>query len=193
MRCITLVRYLFKGTILEEFVNSRVSDPLHIRAYISVHQTEMIWGAIFAIIAGAIYDVLNFRSRVFAGIRRVKNKWSERSAARLRKRIKVLEVSRDWSVASLSSDKLLYLTTFRVLFIMLIAMAGGLGISVLLTAFPSAALAPSPVFCYAFAVVIGVQGVRFSLLDTRAKITERVTELESEIAGLERKLKTMTK
>lgn len=78
---------------------------------------EWVVAGILALLAAAILDLLPVgESRIlkFAGL--VKNKLSEKSVARLKKRIEELEKYKKNLDLMLNSDKALYLNTFRAIF-----------------------------------------------------------------------------
>jgi hypothetical protein len=47
------------------------------------------------------------------------------------------------------------------------------------------------IFCYLIAVVVGIQGLKISALDSQAKVTLMVARLTSEITNLEKKLREL--
>jgi len=78
---------------------------------------EWVVAGILALVAAAILDLLPVgESRILKCARLLKNKLSERSAARLKKRIEELEKYKRNLDLMLNSDKALYLNTFRALF-----------------------------------------------------------------------------
>jgi hypothetical protein len=162
-------------------------------AFIVSHWLEIVLAAIFAIIFGLILDLFTPGSRLRAGIRHIKNKLSERSAARLRERIGQLEKSRNDVAAYLSSDKALYLATFRIVIGILVAMATGTGLALLNNMVPYSHLDLLAGFFYFVAIVIGIQGFKTSSLDTPAKVTAMIIKLNSEIDDLRKKLEVMAK
>jgi hypothetical protein len=162
-------------------------------AYIATHASEIGWAAFFGLLFGLIFDLMNPEGRVRTGFRHLKNKLSERSAARLGERIKQLETQRDRYAAYLSSDKALYLATFQIVIGMLVSIAFGAGLEVLSDIVPIRFPGLLAVFCYFLATAIGIQGFKISSLDTREKVTEMVAKLESEIADLKNKLEAITK
>jgi len=162
--------------------------------YLVTHKGEIGWAAFFGLLFALALDFADPNGRIRTGIRHLKNKWSERSVAQLRKRITALQARRDTVASYLSSDKALYLTSLRFVISMLLTVALGAGTSVLGDKFPT--LGPLflfALFFYFLAVVIGVQGLTISALDTQAKVTEMLAKLDSEIANLEQKLKAMIK
>jgi hypothetical protein len=140
-----------------------------------------------------VLDLMSSDGRVRTGIRLIGNKISEQSVTRLRNRIKELEGFRDTIAAYLSSDKALYMATFRVVVGMLICIAAGGGLTII-----ADFLKPSPfrVFAlvfYAMGVLIGAQGTKIVELDTTAKVTAMIMKRNAEIADLKQKLEEMTK
>lgn len=161
-------------------------DNLHLLwDFIASHWFEIVLAVVLAVIA----DLLGIGSRLRTGIRHIKNKLSERSARRLRERIKQLEAQRARYAAYLSSDKALYLATFQIVIVILTFMALGAGITIL----PIRGINLVSAFCYFVAVIGGIQGFKISALDTRAKVSEMVAKLDSEIMDLQKKLAAMTK
>ena len=104
------------------------------------HPEDIAWAAVFAFVFWLISDLLSRDGLVRRGFRIAKNKLSERSVSKLRERIKLLEKQRDDIAAFLSSDKALYLNTFRIVIAMLVMIAIGAGITVLGEIFQSALL-----------------------------------------------------
>jgi hypothetical protein len=87
---------------------------------------EWVIAGILALLAAAILDLLPVgESRIlkFAGL--VRNKLSEKSVARLKKRIEELEKYKKNLDLMLNSDKALYLNTFRAIFGTLLFMCIG--------------------------------------------------------------------
>ena len=160
--------------------------------YVWDHREVIGWAAFFGFFFWAIFDPWGSDSRIRAVIRHIKNKLSEQSAARLRKRITELQKARDVVALYLASDKALYLAQFRmvIVMLMLICIGGALGLL--------GQLVPSPNFrvlgiaMYGFAVTLGFFGIQFSLLDTRQKVAELLAKRDEEIADLQRKLEAMT-
>jgi len=163
----------------------------HLWDFIAGHWFEIVLAAIFAFVFGLILDLFTPGSRLRAVIRHIKNKLSERSAERLRERIKQLKMSRDNVVAYLSSDKALYLATLRIVIGMLVAIATGAGLALLNNMVAHSPLDFFAGLFYFLAIVIGIQGFKTSSLDTTAKVTAMIIELNSEIADLEKKLEAI--
>ena len=157
------------------------------------HPEDIAWAAFFAFFFWLIFDLLSRDGRVRTGFRLIKNKLSERSVAKLRERIKQLEKQRDNVAAFLTSDKALYLNTFRILIAMLVMISVGAGITVLGESFPISPFNVFAVIFYAVAATIGIQGAKISALDTREKVTEMVAKRNAEIADLKLKLGKMAK
>ena len=155
------------------------------------HLLEIVLAAIFALIFALILDLLDPDGRIRTGIRQVKNKWSERTARALQKRIKQLETGRDEVATYLTSDKALYLATFRIVISMLFSIAAGAAITALGDIFPVGPFGLFSILFYGLAVAIGIQGFKISALSTRAKVTEMVEKLDSEIEDLKKKLQAM--
>jgi hypothetical protein len=160
----------------------------HILSFYRAHSVEIWLAVVCALFFAVVLELLNFGSRLRGVIRWVRNKLAENSAAQLRKRIIQLETSRAQYASYLTSDKALYLATFRLVSGAISALALGL----LFTEFAT------PVwFFYAFATLfyvlalaLGIQGATISALDTRDKITKIIGKLDSDIAALEKLLPT---
>jgi hypothetical protein len=162
-------------------------------SFIVSHWLDIVLAAIFAIIFGLILDLFTPGSRLRAGIRHIKNRLSERSAARLRERIKQLETYRNEVAGYLSSDKALYMATFQIVIGILVAIATGAGLTLLNNMVPYSHLDLMAAFFFFVAIVIGMQGFKTSSLDTAAKVTAMIIKLNSEIADLREKLEARAK
>jgi hypothetical protein len=93
---------------------------------------DWVIGGIMAFVIWAIADLLPVGdSRIRGSIRWIKNKISEYSTAQLQKRIKELEKYKQNLDLMLSSDKALYLNTFRALFGTLLLMCFGAMLTIL--------------------------------------------------------------
>jgi hypothetical protein len=161
-------------------------NNLHrLRDFIATHWFEIVLALIFAVIA----ELLRIRSQLGTVIRHIKNKLSERSARQLRERIKQLETQRDQYAAYSTSDKALYLATFRIVIGILTFVALGAGLTML----PIPGINLAAAFCYFVAVIAGIQGFKISALDTRSKVSEMIAKLDSEIGNLQKKLEAMAK
>jgi hypothetical protein len=154
----------------------------HITLFYQAHEFEN-WLAIgCALFFAVVLELLKFGSRLRGAIRWVNNKFAERSAADLRKRIDQLQNSRAQYAAYLTSDKALYLGTFKLVSGAICSLAIGL----LLAEF-AVAFWPLHIFAslfYILAVALGVQGATISALDTRDKITKIIEKLDSDMAAL---------
>ena len=170
-----------------------------------IHSPEAwIIGAVIGLIIAAILDLLPVgESKIRGSIRWTKNKISEHSTAQLEKRIKELEKYRDSLTRMMTSDKLLYLTTFRSIFGTLIVMCFG---AILLTFRHSVMLVgigvPNPraadslfvldlgtIFIFSLAGVVAIAGVSMAQLDTRTKLEDQIAKYDKNIADLKEILK----
>lgn len=161
--------------------------------HVVAYAEEIMWAAIFAIIFGIIVDLFTVGSRIRGVVRLAKNKWSEQSVARLRKRIVELRVYRDSLASYLSSDKTHYLNTLRLIIVILLGMCLtafllivdrlGLAPPGMSRSYTIMALVP-----LAATIVIGLQAVRIASLDTGMKVSEMIAKLDGEIADLKSKL-----
>jgi hypothetical protein len=176
-----------------ESVNSPVWNLLqHAWNYASTHKEVIGWAAFFGFFFWAFFDPWGADSRIRALTRRIKNKLSEQSAARLRKRITELEKAREVFALYLASDKAFYLAHFRIviLFLMLISCGGALGI--LGQLFPGPNYHLLGLMVYALVIALGFFAVEFSTLDTKEKIAGMLAKRDAEIANLRQKLEAMT-
>jgi pilus assembly protein TadC len=164
-----------------------------VSSYLVAHKQEIMWAAIF----GLMLDLLSIRSRIRGVVRLVKNKWSEQSISRLRKRIAELEKSRDDYVSYMTSDKALYLFALRILLMILFSMSMGLVLLVfgrfpvvqdyLRMSFDAYAL-----LFFALAMVGAWQGLRVTEFGERSKLSDMTAKLDRQIADLKSKLQERT-
>jgi hypothetical protein len=160
--------------------------------FIIRHWLDFLLAVLFAIIA----DLLRIGSALRAGMRDIKNKLSERSVARLRKRIAQLEKSRELYKSFLSSDKVLYLHTFQLVLAILLSWSVGAIIFIFgLFKGTSTPTFPNPrnffslaLLPFAFAASLCAWGIKVTALNTREKVSAMVEKLDSEIADLNVKL-----
>jgi hypothetical protein len=166
-------------------------------SHLSANPEDAVLAVILAVICavgvGLILDVLDPNGRVRTGIRHIKNKRSERSAAKLQKRIDALQVRRNTTARYLDSDKALYLMILRIVLVMLVGIAGGDATAQLEFPLGRGPVVPLSLFFYALAIVGGIQGLKITEFESREKITETITKLDSEIADLQAKLQAMTR
>ena len=175
-------------------VNSPVRNLLQLTWHrLIAHPEEIVWAAIFALIIWMIADPWVGDSRIRALIRHIKNKLSEQSAARLRKRITELQKARDVIALYLTSDKALYLAQFRMVMVVLLLICVGAALGLLGQLVRSPNFGVLGIAMYGFAVILVLFGIQFSLLDTRQKVAELLAKRDEEIADLQRKLEAMTK
>jgi hypothetical protein len=156
------------------------------------HPVDIAWAAFFGFIFWFVPDLFSPDSRVKALIRAIRNKRAEKSAARLRERIKELAAARDTYRSFLSSGRAQYLATLNLVMGVLccIAIAGALStIGRRVWGFPLDYVA---VLFYAIAIVIAIQGVKFATLDTREKIINTVAKYDADLEDLEKKLAAIT-
>jgi hypothetical protein len=165
--------------------------------WVADHRVDLVVAAafalVFAVIIGVMIELVGLGALIRNAVRHFKNKQSERSATRLRERIKLLEAQRDRYTAYLTSDKALYLATFRIVIGILMFMATGAGIMAFDEVIPVPRVGLVGIFCYFIAFIIGAQGFTISSLDTREKVSQMITKLEAEIADLKNKLEAIAK
>jgi hypothetical protein len=159
----------------------------------------LIIGIVVGIVIAVVFELLDIGSRLRARIRYIKNKRSERSAAKLQERITQLEKQRDSYTAYLRSPKALYLANFRTVFGVLLAIAVAAALNVLNEMQPAFGIRPAfplglfSLLFYFLAVVGAIQGLTTASLDTSEKISESIAKLASEIAELKKKLQAKSK
>jgi hypothetical protein len=157
------------------------------------HQTELWIGAVFGAFFALIFDLVSVDSRIRAGIRHIKNKLSEQSVSRLRKRIEQLEAQRNRYASYLSSDKALYLVTLQGLLLAVICMAFGAACAGIADISRNVLFKLWSIAFYGGAIPFGFMGIRFALLDSRAKVAKVVEKFDSELLELKTKLGDKTK
>jgi hypothetical protein len=150
---------------------------------------------IFAFIVAVIFEVFNVGTRIRDRLRRLRDKWSNYSAAQLRKRIAEVERYR----ATFTSDKGIYLGVFRVTLVMLASMSMGWAVLILGHTWPFRSFFSGQVplldfwalFFFALVVIGAIQGVHIAGLDTKTKTDEMIGKLDDEIAGLREQLRLL--
>jgi hypothetical protein len=172
--------------------------------YFLLHRHELVWALVFAVVFGVIFafvfallfDLLPITSGIRSRIRLFRNKLAERSADKIRQRIKELEKYREGVAIYLVSDKAHYLNTLRFVLGILVAIA--LGASILITGliFSQARreiIVPfyfTALACFLFGVVGGAYAIRIASLDTQAKISAMIENINLDIEKLKAKLPT---
>jgi hypothetical protein len=165
-----------------------------------LHSPEAwIIGGVVGLAIFVIFDLLPFGDSKIRGlIRWIKNKISELSTGRLQKRIKELEKYRDSLKQMMTSDKLLYLATFKTVLGTLIFLSIGM---MLLTLRHSVMLAApgtvdpraldifllldmTTIAIFAIAIVVAIAGVSTALLDSRPKLAEQISKYDKNINDL---------
>jgi hypothetical protein len=132
---------------------------------------ELLFAIVFAIICAVIVDALDIGSALRTGVRRIRNRLSERSMSRLRRRIAELEKYRDSVNSYASSDKALYLVMFRFVLVTLMFMC--MGATTLVVDLIFKPHSPIALFCtleiFAFSIIVAAQGVKIAgwILDRR--------------------------
>jgi len=172
--------------------------------WVVVYERDLIVALIFAIIGAIVWDILKTGS--VAGVRQLRNRLSDVSVSRLRKRISQIETYRDRIASFGSSDKALYLAVLQHVVVMLAMVS----MAILLLIFEHAAevgpfsnsilvVGPRGGFavlsaCILFiAAVLGINATRISDLNTADAVSKKVNEIDSEIAGLKSKLDARTR
>jgi hypothetical protein len=118
------------------------------------------------------------------GVRHIKNMVSALSARRLQNRIIDLERYKE----SVNTDKALYLSILRIILLVLALMC----ISVMLLILQQLGFLfrgnVAALSIFAIALILGIQGLIVGSLDSRAKVSDLISKLDREIAGLRAKL-----
>jgi len=170
-------------------------------AWLASHR-ELAAAIYGAIIGAMIVELLKTGSGwSISGFRKLRNRLADFSVSRLRKRISQMETYRNQINLFVSSDKALYLTVLQYV----IAMLALICLALLLLIFEYAAevgpwfgttMVVGPRYGFAIlsgtvlgmAILVGIASTRFSGLTTSEAVSKRVSELDSEIAGLKAKL-----
>ena len=163
--------------------------------WLLTNERDLVIAGIFAILGAIVWDILKSGSLI--GVRQLRNWLSDISVGRLRKRISDLEKYRTRIVSFASSDKALYLAVLQSVVVILAMMclatisfvfdlvaqfiAVPYGIVLL---GPQGAFAACGVGILAIAIVVGLNALIYGGLDTPERIAKKVSELDSEIAGL---------
>ena len=157
-------------------------------SYAIAHWLDLVW----ALILAAIAESLRIGSHIRGAIRHVQNKLAERSAGRIRKRVKSLEQYRDSLALYLSSDKAHYLVTLRCVLVVLVFMTTGASVFVLgrilARLLHSPDYDPLALGCFVMGALVGILALRVASLDTQAKISEAIRNIDSDIQKLRAKL-----
>ncbi len=151
-------------------------------------ERELVIGVACTIIGAVLYDLLKTGSLV--GVRQLRNKLSERSVKNLQTRIDQLQASRDRVNSFALSDRALYLTSLQMMFGMFTIICLGIVILVLdyVLGEPRLGFAILALLIFLLAIVLGVVAMQTAGLDTPAKISAKLSKLDSEIDDLKSKL-----
>ena len=159
-------------------------------SYAIAHWPDLV----LALILAAIAESLRIGSRIRGAMRHLQNKLAERSAGRIRKRVQSLEQYRDSLAIYLSSDKAHYLVTLRCVLAVLVFMATGASVFVLgrilARLLHSPNYDPLALLCFVIGALVGILALRVASLDTQAKISEAIRNVDSDIQNLRAKLPT---
>lgn len=160
-------------------------------------------GAVMAFVIWAIADLLPVGdSRIRGLVRWVRNKISEQSVARLKKRIEELEKYKKNLDLMLNSDKAIYLTTFRALFGTLLFMCLGAVLTTLRHSEMLAVARPeSPgalatldivaIAMFTFAFIVALSSLTITVAeDNKQKIAAQSERYAKDIENLKMILKT---
>jgi hypothetical protein len=163
---------------------------------------EIVWALAFAAILGIplafmfalLFELLPITSRIRGRIRQFRNEQAERSADKIRKRIKELETYRESVAAYLVSDKAHYLSTLRLVLAVLVALSLGastLIVGMIFSQVHREIMVPfyfTALACFLFGVAGGAYAVRIASLDTQAKISAMIEGVNKDIEKLRTKL-----
>jgi hypothetical protein len=176
------------GLPLYDFLNSLIHSP-----------KDWVIGLVAAFVIWAVGDLLPVGdSRIRGLVRWVRNKLSEQSVARLKKRIEQLEKAKKNLDLILNSDKALYLYTFRALFGTLLLMCGGAMLTTLRhSEMLAAAQPPSPdalvlldlvaIMVFALAFTVALSAVIITVAeDNTQKLAAQAETYGKEIESLKR-------
>jgi hypothetical protein len=165
-----------------------------VRDWVVRHLVELISGLIFAVIVGLLLDLLNPDSGSRRILRHLNNKRSEFSVEYMRSRISQLEAYRE----QLASGRGVYLLSFQSVFIILMLFAGVAGMEIA----SHSGVKFSPYFMGFLSfdeeallilitiILVALRGLRLAAIETKAKQTKRLTDLDSDIADLKQKVAT---
>jgi hypothetical protein len=165
-------------------------------SWIVAHRIDLVMAAVFGAFFWIIGDVFAVDSRIRAGIRHIGNKLSEQSISRLKTRIKQLEAQRERYATYMASDKALYMATLQGLVLVGVCIATGGCFAGLADIWPTRLGGLFKLWSIAFyfgAILFGSTAIRFSLLDSRAKVAKVVDKIDLEILELNIKLAERTK
>lgn len=195
------VRHLLGWDYFQRRISARgvKGGRLHTLWNVLIHITAGEWmaGIIVGVVLTVILDLVSPNSHIRAGIRYLRNVWSEHSEARLEKRIGDMERYRDNLKMYLVSDKAHYLGTLRYMLAVLIFIAIGFSILTLGHMEPFVRLIIPGSFdlmalaCFAFAIIVGFVGANISSPDYQSKIQDMITKAESDIEKLRETLARM--
>jgi hypothetical protein len=172
--------------------------------WIATNERDLVIGVTSAIIGAMVFAVLQTGSLV--GVRQLRNKLSDVSVSRLRKRISQIETYRNRISEFGSSDKAFYLAILLHVVGMLTMMS--LGIILLIFEYatevgplshnfmvvgPRGSFAVLGGCTLTIAVLFGINATNLAKLNTPETVLKRVKELNSEIAGLKSKLDARTR
>lgn len=170
-----------------------------ILGWLATYERDLLIAFIFAIIGAIVWDVMKTGS--VAGVRQLRNKLSEVSVSRLRKRISQMETYRTRIALFGSSDKALYLAVLQLV----VGMLTMLCLAIVLLIFEYAAevgplsgssMVVGPRYGFAIlsacaltiAVLLGMGATNLAKLDKPEAVSKKVKELDLEIDKLKSKL-----
>ena len=164
-----------------------------------IYERDLVVGVICAVLGSVVTTLLKTGSLI--GVRQLSNWLSNISVSRLRTRIGQLEMYRNRIAAFQSSDKALYLAMLQYVvgILTMICLATLLFICEVAVGFsdmhysglrfgPEGIFAAAGVGVLMIAIVVGVSALIVGRLDSPERVATKVSELDSEIAGLRSKL-----
>jgi hypothetical protein len=162
-------------------------------AWVSGHKPDIAVALVLAFVCYVLAELVKTGS--VAAVRKLKNKLSEVSVSRLRKRIGELEAHRDMINSFAQSDRALYLAALQLMFVIL--MLGFLGMLIVsagvLLQLGAAPLSFAASILFTFAMVLSGYGATIAALNTRPKIIARVRALDFDIDDMKAKLDSRTR
>ena len=163
-----------------------------IRAFLYEQRAVAVWGLFWALAIWVVFDLLRLGSFLRTLPRHAKNRLAELSVNRLRKRIRELERYRETLDLYRTSDKALYLHALAILAGILICLctAGLLAIGGRFGLLNWEILAGGFLL---IALLLGMDALRLTAMDTRSKIAEKAATIGGEILAMKAKLEARTR
>jgi hypothetical protein len=167
--------------------------------WVYAYERGLVIGLIWAVSGAIVWDIIKSGSLI--GVRQLRNWLSNISVGRLRDRISEMEKYRERIISLGSSDKALYLALLQsvVVILTMISLATIVFIVQVAVGFsamhysgfpfgPQGLFVAADVGVLVVAIGVGVSALIVGVLDTPERVSKKVSELDSEIAGLRSKL-----